>query len=328
MTDNKLIEDYITSKNYKELYTYCRDYTYLLEMLSSFLPLDEFKYTNPINIKLLGYWASPKTLRENIKHLGKEPYKWNNINIVDEGENIDYYVIFESTIEPFIPSKAILFSQDPIHRKKLDDEWKNVEKNFLKIIYEETYNNFGWSLNRTYLQLKTDIIYKTKDNRLSILMNNDYNTSRMVKKRDFVKLLEKHNYSVDIYGDNKYEYKNYVECEGDIVDNALLPYKYTFDIEDYSRKNYITESVINGILAECLVFYNGCINYKEIIDENAIIYIPFSNLQGDYELIKYYIDKDIYNERLPYIKKAKQQILDKLQFFPRLEDMIEQLSKN
>ena len=61
---------------------------------------------------------------------------------------------------------------------------------------------------------------------------------------------------------------------------------------------------------------------KEYIDERAFVYLELSNFDDDYTKIKNAIDNNLWEQRLPYIKEAKKKILDYLQFFPRLERII------
>ena len=54
-------------------------------------------------------------------------------------------------------------------------------------------------------------------------------------------------------------------------DQSILPYKYSFNVENFEIKNYYTEKLIDGILGETLVFYHGCPNIKDLIDERAYV---------------------------------------------------------
>ena len=102
----------------------------------------------------------------------------------------------------------------------------------------------------------------------------------------------------------------------------MFPYKYVFNVENNSIKNYYTEKLVDGILAECLVFYSGCYNVKEYIDEKAFVYLQLDDFEKDYKIVQDAIQNNLWEERLPYIRKAKQKILNYLQFFPRLERII------
>ena len=93
-------------------------------------------------------------------------------------------------------------------------------------------------------------------------------------------------------------------------------------MENHSIKNYYTEKLIDGILSETLVFYSGCFNARDYINDKAFVYLELSNFEHDYQIIKKAIEEDWHTQRLPFIKEAKQKILNELQFFPRLEKIL------
>jgi hypothetical protein len=47
-----------------------------------------------------------------------------------------------------------------------------------------------------------------------------------------------------------------------------------------------------------------------------------ANFEKDYQTIQNAIKGNLWEERLPYIRQAKQKILNETQFFPRLEKII------
>ena len=75
-------------------------------------------------------------------------------------------------------------------------------------------------------------------------------------------------------------------------------------------------------MSETLVFYSGCSNIKDYIDERAFVYLELKNFENDYEIIKSAIMNDLWSERIEYIREAKKKILNELQFFPRLEKIV------
>ena len=167
-------------------------------------------------------------------------------------------------------------------------------------------------------------IDKSIDDILSTVLSSKYSDIGHIKRIDFIKFLESKNMNVHVFGDNKFEYKNY---KGALPprekDKALFPYKYTFNAENNSIKNYYTEKLIDGILSETLVFYNGCPNIREYIDEKAFVWLELSNFENDYQTIKKAIEEDWWSKRIEYIRAEKIKILNQLQFFPRLERIID-----
>ena len=182
-----------------------------------------------------------------------------------------------------------------------------------------------WHLSKTYTELS---LMKTekKYNILSTVLSDKYNDPGHVKRIDFIKFLEKKMH-IDVYGNNRWNYKNYKgELPYHCKDDAIFPYKYIFNCENQEIKNYFTEKLIDGILGECLVFYSGCFNVKQYIDEKAFVYLDLVDFEHDYCIIEKAIKEDWYSQRLPHILEAKKKILNELQFFPRLEKIIKNLN--
>ena len=187
------------------------------------------------------------------------------------------------------------------------------------------YNNNEWDLNKTYNELKTMIVEKDEnlDSIISTVLSSKYYDPGHIKRIDFVKFLEKKGMNVHVFGSNVFGYKEYKGVlPSREKDNAMFPYKYVFNVENNSIKNYYTEKLIDGILAECLVFYSGCFNIRDFIDERAFIYLELSNFEDDYQKIKKVIEDKEWEKRIDIIRSQKNKILDHLQFFPRLERII------
>jgi hypothetical protein len=164
-------------------------------------------------------------------------------------------------------------------------------------------------------------------NVVSSILSDKYRDVGQIKRIDFAKFLESKGIKLDVYGQGSEKFL-FKEHKGKLPyhnkNAGLLPYKYTFNAENTSIKNYLTEKLFDGILAECLVFYNGCFNAKEFFPngDKAFVYLNLINFEKDYEIIKSAIENNLWEERLPYIKEAKQHILNNMQFFPRLEKIV------
>jgi len=278
-------------------------------------------------VKLLCNWTSSEILRETWNKMSQGNYSWNNIELVCDNDPDFFVVINCPPIHEFLDTKkVILFRMEPHMDKhpELWGEYANPDKeSFYKVCYHETdYNNNEWHLSKTYNELKTMKIEKSIDV-MSTVLSDKYSDSGHIKRVDFVKFLESKNFPVDVFGGNKFSYKDYkgslpLHCK----DNAMFPYKYVFNVENHSIKNYYTEKLVDGILAECLVFYSGCFNVREFIDEKAFVYLELSNFEEDYQKIKNAIENNLWEERIDVIRKEKKKILEYLQFFPRLERII------
>jgi len=304
---------------------------------SSSLPSPSFHSGN-IKIKLLCNWTSSELLSKTWEKMSKGNGTWNNISLVmDSNDDIpDYWVILNAPPPNVIfdRKKTIVFRMEPnMHlNPNLWKEWANPnEKDFLKVLKHEGWhmNNLEWHLSKTWEQLSTEPIEKNEslNTCISTVLSEKYKDIGQVKRVDFVKFLEKRfstgGMKIDVFGNNRWEYKNY---KGSLPyhtkDDAILPYKYTFNAENNSINNYITEKLIDGILGECLVFYWGCPNIREIIDPRAYVQLDLSNFEKDFSIVEKAIKENLWSQRLPYIREAKRKILNELQFFPRVEKIL------
>lgn len=291
-----------------------------------------FNSTNTIRILLYCNWCTSEELCNLWNKMSKGNYTWDNIEIVSE-EPCDYYCIINKPPDNISLdlSKTILFRMEPHmdkHPAKWGENWANPDKD--KFLFYGSHdlhrNNTEWHISKTYTQLMNEEIIKNETicNILSTVLSDKYSDPGHMKRIDFIKFIENKGVNVHVYGGNRFNWKLY---KGTLPyhekDNALLPYKYTFNCENYSIKNYCTEKLFDGILSECLVFYNGCYNAKDFINEKAFVYLELSNFEKDYQTIKTAIEENWWEERLPFIKEAKQKILNEMQFFPRIKKIIE-----
>uniref|UniRef100_A0A6C0E0G6 Fucosyltransferase C-terminal domain-containing protein n=1 Tax=viral metagenome TaxID=1070528 RepID=A0A6C0E0G6_9ZZZZ len=289
-------------------------------------------FSNKIRVLLTCSWTSSDELCKLWSKMSKNKNCWNEIQIVSS-EPADYYCVINRPSDNNMildKKKTILFRMEPNMEQDVRQwgpEWCNPNINdFLFVGNHNLHlNNLEWHLSKNYNELSNDIIEKNDSlsNILTTILSDKYIDKGHIKRVDFVKYLEKKGVNVDVYGSNKFLWKNY---KGSLPyhekDDSLFPYKYSFNCENHSIKNYCTEKLVDGILAETLVFYSGCYNIKDYIDEKAFVYLELSNFEQDYQLIKKAIEEDWWTQRLPYIKEAKNKILNELQFFPRLENII------
>jgi hypothetical protein len=316
-TDGKIVEENIQSHEIDENPPLISD--------------EETEEVEPvITVKLLANWTSSESLRDVWNKMSQGNYTWNNIRLVTD-DDPDYFVVVNAppTGDTPDPSKTIVFQMEPWMEQHKDQwkEWSTPDPSkFFKVCCHKTdYNNNEWHLSKTYNELKTETIVKNNDldGIVSTVLSAKYSDPGHVKRIDFVKYLEKQKFPVHVFGDNKW---GYVDYKGSLPyhqkDNAMFPYKYVFNCENNSIKNYYTEKLIDGILAECLVFYSGCYNIKEFIDERAFVYLELNNFEDDYKKVKEAVEGNLWEERIPYIRREKFRILNHLQFFPRLDRII------
>ena len=339
LTENTNSQSYIISKKFANLIIqlYDKPFTYLTVLdytinlfrkhgkigITGYTDLTE---TTKYKVRIVSNFNDSNTLH---KFYGKALLP--NSDIILTQQKADYTVIINKTSEQIDYSKSIVFQMEPNIQnwKENYDSWYVDKKNFcFYLTHDIAYNNLEWHLNKNVSELHNPI-KKTKGDTLSIILSSQYESIGHKLRIDFFKYLQDNSdIKFDFYGkDNKFNFKNYV---GSLPvwnkDNGLFPYKYTFNAENCSISNYFTEKLVDAILAETMIFYWGCPNISDYIDERCMIILDLNDFIGSVKLIQDAIKNDEYSKRLPFIKNEKNKIINRLQFIPRLSGLIK-LSK-
>ena len=293
-------------------------------------------YTKKIRVKMICNWCNSKQLCNEWKNMCINNYTWNNIEITWENTNIDYYVIinYPSNNEYYEPKRTIVFQMEPwVYNEnsqwgvKTWGKWSEPSiSEFLEVRGRKTnhHNNTQWQIELNPVQL-TNLQYTEKSNILSSIVSSKYVDEGHIHRIDFLKFLEeKDDINLHIYGyTNKFQYKNYKKpLDINKKSNGILPYKYYFMVENNYEKNYITEKLWEPILCETLIFYYGCPNISDYINEKAYVQLDMNDFEKSYNIIKKAINEDWWSQRISIIKQEKNKILNELAFFPTLNNII------
>jgi len=295
-----------------------------LALLLGCSDFSNFSSLKCIRVYFLCNWLSSKDLVS----------LWSKMNdttiIPTDSEPCDYYCVinrpppgFQLTSEK--KKKTVVFRMEPNMEKHPEKwgEWADpVDSEFFHVFrHENEYNNLEWHLGKNIFDLTCRSVEKTKI--LSTVLSDKYHDPGHIRRVDFTLFLDKKGIDIDVFGANRWEYKNYKkELPYHQKDEAIFPYKYTFNCENTDIRNYFTEKLIDGILGECLVFYSGCYNVGEWIDPRAYVHLKLGNFEQDAEIIRRAIAEDWHTQRLPYIRAAKKKILTEMTLFRRLEKIL------
>ena len=287
------------------------------------------------NICLSGDWISPSELRELWKRYCMRDYEWDNLRLVNEEDDVDFYVIINRpkfknpNIE--IPSnKCIIFHMEP---NMLFTPWYteflvkfNSQDLFFKGLHKYHRNNIDWHLSKSFEELVVSKFdSKPKGNTISMIMSNRRDNIGHVMRLNLAKRLDDSNLAVDIYGKCSSEnYKNYRgELEYYHREVGLFDYKYHFMAENTPIENYFTEKIVDCILSETLCFYWGCPNINTYIDENCFIRLPLDDLDECINIIRKSIENNEWEKRIEIIRREKQKILHIYSLMPRVQSIIQ-----
>jgi len=291
-----------------------------------------------IRVKMMCNWTNSFNLCEEWNYMSKEDFKWNNIKITHEDNNIDYYVIINKPLndsEVFIPNKTIIFQMEPSCKNnnqnwgtKTWGEWENPdESSFLEVRkHSNFYNNCTWNLKINYNELQNNYIKKS-NNYISTICSSKYYDPGHIKRIDFLKYIENKNdpiFKIDIFGnDNKHNFINY---KGSLSDESkligIIPYKYYFMAENNSEYNYITEKLWEPLISECLCFYWGAPNINDYIHPDAYVQLDLDDFEKSFNIINDAIINNLWAKRINIIRREKYKVLNYYNYFPTIERTI------
>jgi hypothetical protein len=277
---------------------------------------------------MLCNWCSSEQLCKEWSNMCESNFTWQHIQMTWE-EPFDYYVVINSTNEYHDPTKTIVFQMEPwVHDMskpwgvKTWGKWAKPT-GYLHFHDREKYvNNVFWQLEQTYSQWMDMKIEKTKG--LSTICSSKYFDEGHILRIDLLKQVDQQ-IEIDVYNqDNHHQFKQWKGQVTPYVDKSkgMLPYRYYVMMENNFEHNFITEKLWEPILCETLCFYYGCPNVEDHIDPMAYVLLD-KDIHSSVALIQQAMQEDWYTQRLPYIRKAKMDLLYRMSFFPTLHSIIQ-----
>lgn len=281
----------------------------------------------PIRIKMMCNWCSSKDLCEEFSNMcNRSKFSWNHIEMTWNDNNIDYYVIINSPQagDYYEEKKTFIFQMEPWvfdpqkhHGVKTWGYWSKPPSTFLHINSHDKYlNGVQWWVK------DFDQLNKTSDSISCICSFKNFDIGHILRN-NFIRYAE-NTIKMEIMGkENYHQFNSYI---GKLYQNdkasGLCKYKYHFACENNSEKNYATEKIWDPLLCECLCFYWGCPNLEEYINPLAFVRLDLNDFEGSLQVIAKAIEEDLWSQRIDIIRSEKNKILNKLGFFPNLNNLI------
>lgn len=254
-------------------------------------------------------------------------YRFEINNDVDE---CDFWVVFESvphrSTVAVPPGNTIAVCSEPAHYRDYTPEylrqfdwvftWREdiAASNVLR-----SWCLDGWWLARTYDQLKSDRIEKTRD--LCVIASDRATVGGHRKRFAFINRLIGH-------------FKDRLEVHGSIGGawcsdkyGTLRPYRYSIAIESMASPDYFTEKIADCFLTETMPVYSGCPNIADYFPPDSFIPIDLDDYKGSIQAIEKALDEDAYGKHRDRVLEAKRRVLDELQVFPHLVRLLESHKK-
>ena len=163
---------------------------YLLVNVQKVLKIDELKsdkMSPGVRVKVICDWSNSQDLCCKMNKMSMGLLKWNNLEFTHEDSFIDYYIIFNGLYEDtyYVPEKSILFITKPNFKYTI------LTHNFIEIReYNEYFNYFFWNIDKTYMELKYNILEKKYNKCFDWNLNNSMSHFKYVIAGTYEKLID------------------------------------------------------------------------------------------------------------------------------------------
>lgn len=281
-------------------------------------------------------------------------FRWKNIEMTwsNNPDEIDYYVIINYPMnanEHYVPERTLVYQMEPTvfdaskrWGTKTWGEWANPDP--AKFMHVNAHSKFlncvQWIFRYPLKQLRdssTNFRPEHKLDRISCILSSKKSDEGHILRNALISYIESESPSFsnastndlqsffNVFGQSNYfNYRSYIgKLPEDNPLYGIKPYKYYFMCENNAEHNYATEKIWEPILCETLCFYWGCPNLDDYIDSRAYVRLDVADKEGSLRIMEDAIKNDLWSERIPYIRAAKEKILNELAFFPRLQSIIE-----
>lgn len=272
--------------------------------------------------------GSDPIIRQTSKSLGI----WDNIKfeINNNCTECDYWLIAEDIpsiqLQKVRTKGCILITTEEVSIKTYDRNYLNqfdliitsrADINGRNVIKSHYLN--WWFIGKNYDELLETTFEKSKD--ISIISSNLTTTEGHKLRFAFVnKLIGHFKDKIDVYGKGF----NYVEDKF----YAIAPYKYSIAIENSSIKDYFTEKLVDCYLCNTYPIYYGAPNIENYFKNDTLLKLNILDYKDSINKIEELLASTTYEAKLNSIVEQKNLILNKLQFFPTVSDILSKYDAN
>lgn len=258
---------------------------------------------------------------------------WNDtmFDFSPEGD-YDYTIVLnypERTYQVSCPPDNIwAIMQEPYIKGNF--EWmKNGHEMYTKVFTHDPPNSdekyirspplLAWYIGKSYDDL-SHMHIPQKNKCLSFVSSKKSNFKGHRKRISFIDdLLKEESLQFDLFGRGFHQ----IEDKWD----ALAPYYFSIAIENTSKEDYWTEKIADCFLAYTVPIYYGCTNIEDYFPKKSCILIDIDDPEEAKEIMRKLPNKNEWKKRLPYIKKARELVLNDYNMLNVLSHEIEKDGK-
>ena len=290
------------------------------------LGVQQFRTYPDVRVRLAPNWCTGDELAAVWRRQLPVSGHWKGLRFVGSNDEADHTLVINHPGPNPIGTedRVLLAHMEPVEGVRTYGPWAEPANDSVEHFHAREFggNLLEWHLDATYDELITSHPAKTRE--LSAIVTGKRLSPGHHLRLDFLHHLEHQGVPVDVFGlDND---ENFTGYRGALpwLDkrDGLFPYRYTIAVENNAEPNYLTEKIVDGILAECLVFYWGCPNIHDFVEPEAITLLPLDDFEMARNIIENAVRDDEHGKRLPAIRRAKLRLLDDLQLAPELSRVV------
>jgi hypothetical protein len=292
--------------------------------------------------------------------------KWGDIESCDNFDQADYYIAFwcgdpllrkkcrpKSVINVMNESSYYIPKSGDIGTETIISRWVTENHNPLTWWIEKTYSELSEPFPEKSAQvscvttgrylthhreyaLKLLRVLNSRSSRFTNLFGQKFAAQQNIPQvhRHRIHFLKRFTQTfpkvLDLYGNNigGFDLSTIDGYKGALKQkwSGLAPYRYSFAFENVSEKNYLTEKLIDCILAGCMPIYWGCTNLHDFLPKNSFVQLDITKPDSVVKAMNF-INSDFREQNIKALQEAKDLILNKYQFWPTVQKIIHGLDK-
>jgi hypothetical protein len=176
-----------------------------------------------------------------------------------------------------------------------------------------------WHICKSYREL-SQLQIGDKLNKVSTITSDLNILPGHILRRKFINYLRKDKYKIDIFGKGI----NYIEDKFE----GLYPYKYSLVVENSFYPHYWTEKIADCFLSWTMPIYMGCMNIEEYFPKGSIVIIDLNDFEKSRKMITHTVMNNLWGKNIKALMEARELVLNKYQFFPRMVNEINKSNLN
>jgi len=263
----------------------------------------------------------------------------------EEIDECDYWVIYDSLNKKeevkCLPQNTIFFTGEPPSIKNYTKYFLNQFHTVLSCRHDLKHKNIIKSQPALPWLVGIDFNFKTKQwNNANAKNWDDFSTNQLVKKTKLISIITSnktftsgHKNRIAFLERISKEFSGQIDIFGAGYNNikdkyeGLANYKYSLVIENSSYPDYWTEKLADCFLSETYPIYYGCPNVFDYFPKGSLTEIDINKIEETIKIIKTVIESNEYEKSIELIKKSKDLVLNKYNFFALISNYIDKLDK-